>query len=245
MIQLTDQEQAAFVNLCGTATSIKTVPEFQHWVGTHVRAFFPFGMMAAVMGSILDEVVFVERFISVDYPDDFILHLQRQTKLLDRPIVARWYQDCEPQIVDESQIAFLLSTFELEELRKYELHNLAVHGLIDIQGFKGSYFSFARIPGPLCEHHRQKLRLMVPQLHQVLCKLKSELSDARHVGENPPLTPRQREILGFIAQGKTNREIAALLSRTESTIRNHVHTILSSLGVANRAEAVARLMQIR
>ena len=57
------------------------------------------------------------------------------------------------------------------------------------------------------------------------------------------LSPRQREILQLVAQGKTNREIAQLFKRSESTVLNHVHAILRRLGVANRTEATVRWMQ--
>ncbi len=244
LINLSNEEQIAFINLCSTAYTVQTVAEFQEWIRTRVRTFFPFGMMAAVLGSIFDEIIFVEQFIGVDYPDEFIRNLQMQTKLSDRPVVAKWYLEREPQIIDEAQITQLLSPFESAEVQKYGLQNLAVHGLIDIQGKKGSYFSFARISGPLSEQHRQKLKLIIPQLHQVICKLQVSKTATQSIHAGLALSPREREVLQLIAQGNTNREIAALLDRSERTINNHVHTILSKLGVANRAEAAARLMQI-
>lgn len=244
MIKLSNEEQVAFINLCASAQAVETVTEFQDWMRTQVRAFFPFGMMAAVLGSIFDDTIFVEQFISVDYPDEFIRDLQMQTKLSDRPVVAKWYLERKPQIINATQVAQLLSPFESAEVQKYCLQNLAVHGLIDLQGHKGSYFSFARIPESLGERHRQKLTLMVPQLHQVICKLRTCSATTSFAWSNCGLSVREREILHLVAHGNTNREIAALLARSERTINNHVHAILSKLGVANRTEAAARFMKI-
>lgn len=56
------------------------------------------------------------------------------------------------------------------------------------------------------------------------------------------LTPRQVEILGLIAEGLGNAEIASRLYLTESTVKWHVRKILRALGVANRAQAVARYL---
>lgn len=52
------------------------------------------------------------------------------------------------------------------------------------------------------------------------------------------LTPREIEILELIEQGLTNQQIASRLSLTLHTVKNHVHNLLSKLGVASRAEAV-------
>jgi len=54
------------------------------------------------------------------------------------------------------------------------------------------------------------------------------------------LSPRERQILELVAQGKTNREIGAVLFLAEGTVRNLVSGILSKLGVGSRTEAAAR-----
>jgi DNA-binding NarL/FixJ family response regulator len=46
-------------------------------------------------------------------------------------------------------------------------------------------------------------------------------------------------VLALIAQGKTNREIAASLFLGEGTVRNYVSNILDKLDLSNRAEATA------
>ena len=53
------------------------------------------------------------------------------------------------------------------------------------------------------------------------------------------LTPREREVLVLIADGATNKEIAAKLVVSENTARNHVSHILSKLGFSRRSEAAA------
>ena len=46
-------------------------------------------------------------------------------------------------------------------------------------------------------------------------------------------------VLKLVSEGKTNREIAQSLYLGEGTVRNYVSSILSKLGVSNRAEAAA------
>ena len=67
--------------------------------------------------------------------------------------------------------------------------------------------------------------------------------DARNSGDlTKSLSPRQLEILALVAEGLSNAEIASRLYLTESTVKWHVRKILRALGVANRAQAVARYL---
>jgi two-component system, NarL family, response regulator DevR len=57
------------------------------------------------------------------------------------------------------------------------------------------------------------------------------------------LTNQEMHVLDAISEGKTNREIAEILFLSEGTVRNYVSSILSKLGVSNRAEAAAYAIQ--
>lgn len=61
------------------------------------------------------------------------------------------------------------------------------------------------------------------------------------VYEESNLTPRERETLELIGQGLTNQEIADRLVIEVGTVKNHVHSILSKLGVRSRDDAAAYL----
>ena len=53
------------------------------------------------------------------------------------------------------------------------------------------------------------------------------------------LSQQEKHVLMLVSEGKTNREIAKTLFLGEGTVRNYVSSILSKLGVSNRAEAAA------
>lgn len=53
------------------------------------------------------------------------------------------------------------------------------------------------------------------------------------------LSQQEKHVLQLVSEGKTNREIAKSLFLGEGTVRNYVSSILSKLGVSNRAEAAA------
>lgn len=51
-----------------------------------------------------------------------------------------------------------------------------------------------------------------------------------------PLTPREREIVGYVARGMTNKAIAAELYLSERTVETHVQRVLTKLGLVNRTQ---------
>lgn len=61
----------------------------------------------------------------------------------------------------------------------------------------------------------------------------------RRAKETARLTPRQLEVLELVARGKTNKEIAAVLGRSEGTVEVHVTNLLRKYGATNRAGLVA------
>jgi two-component system response regulator DegU len=57
-------------------------------------------------------------------------------------------------------------------------------------------------------------------------------------GPPNPLTPREVEILGLVAEGLRNREIADALEMGEQTVKNHLTVVMHKLGAPNRTRAV-------
>lgn len=58
-------------------------------------------------------------------------------------------------------------------------------------------------------------------------------------GKTTALTPREEEVLRLVAEGNTNRDIAAELALSEATVKFHMSNILHKLHLANRAQVVA------
>jgi len=65
-------------------------------------------------------------------------------------------------------------------------------------------------------------------------------------GEDPagePLSNQQRRVLTLVADGKTNKEIAAAMGLSPKTVKNYLSTIFEKLQVSRRSEAVARIVR--
>ena len=69
--------------------------------------------------------------------------------------------------------------------------------------------------------------------------LRRLVGDARVAGEAGLLTAREIQILESVADGKSNKEIAAAMSIAEDTVKTHLRRLFEKLGAADRAHAVA------
>ena len=74
--------------------------------------------------------------------------------------------------------------------------------------------------------------------------LAMERSRAPHGFAALPVTPREREVLGWLAGGKTDREIAEILGMSPRTVQKHLQHIYEKLGVETRTAAVMRAMEM-
>jgi len=76
----------------------------------------------------------------------------------------------------------------------------------------------------------------------VILTVQGAASDAmapRDVVDHVLLTSREREILGLLADGMVNKQIAARLGISTNTVKTHLELLFDKLDVSSRAEAVA------
>lgn len=90
----------------------------------------------------------------------------------------------------------------------------------------------------LKESAREDLYACIRSVHAgktcVSAVIASKLAERMSSSE---LTPRELEVLRLMADGRTNREIATILSVTEGTVKVHVNSVLTKMNVDSRTEA--------
>ena len=79
------------------------------------------------------------------------------------------------------------------------------------------------------------------QLDHLLARVRRLMAQSAPVARSvaSPMTPREEEVLGLLAEGLTPGEIASRLVVTPKTVAKHLEHILGKLGVHSRAQAVA------
>ncbi len=132
-------------------------------------------------------------------------------------------------------------------VRDNELKNLAAQLVRGTRGKYEAFYAFSRLSGRLDERLGYIIELLVPHLHNAFLRVlaaEREASGSQTNRSGRLVTPRQEEILNLIKSGKTNSEIAELLSCSPWTIKNHIQAILRKLDSNTRTHAISRAMSL-
>ncbi|CAN5420951.1 hypothetical protein BH09PSE6_BH09PSE6_14400 [soil metagenome] len=108
----------------------------------------------------------------------------------------------------------------------------------DIHGPAVGFFAFA-LAGAPHEEAALLLDLMTPSLQVAQARLARSERRLNARRSMPPITPREGEVLRWIALGKTDKQIALLLDKSVFTVKNQVRRLLEKYGVSKRSQAVA------
>lgn len=101
-----------------------------------------------------------------------------------------------------------------------------------------SLFSFSGVGNHFGEHHKEILNTLVPHVHvafERVCAIERK--------KTMDLSNREREVLAWVKEGKTNWEISMILSISERTVKFHVQNIEHKLNAVNKAHAIALAME--
>jgi transcriptional regulator EpsA len=128
-----------------------------------------------------------------------------------------------------------------------ELKNLAALHVMGTRGKFEAFYAFSRVSAQLDCSLGYMIELLVPHLHNTFLRVlatEREIAGSQSQRAGRLVTPRQQEILSLIKAGKTNSEIAEVLSCSQWTIKNHVQAILRNLDSNTRTHAIARAMSL-
>jgi DNA-binding CsgD family transcriptional regulator len=211
--------------------------EFRNIVRTYIRQLIPHRCSISVLGSLSFDQLSIQHMVGTDYPEVHLAAIPRHVNIRDRPVVVQWLATRKPLIVDPIRDRALLSDLEIREIEAFSLGRLAIHGQIDLSSHMASYFSFAGVPqGQDEERLRRMLSLVVPHLHSALTSLPKKTMDDPVLAS---ITSLERDLLIWLAAGRSNSEIAQLRQRSPATVRNQLTALFRKMGVRTRAEAVA------
>lgn len=173
--------------------------------------------------------------INISYPDEWLdLYIRRKYHQID-PIAQENFSKFELQ--------YWADTYKLKDPPKsflylaedFGLRKGYTHGLTSPQRKEGSLFSLSGDSIEHCTRTEFILKHIVPHLHQALSRTLGQ-----HVREHKiTLSPREKEVLNWIKQGKSSWDISVILGISENTVKFHIMSILKKLDVVGRTQAVA------
>ena len=116
---------------------------------------------------------------------------------------------------------------------------------LDPRGAGKARLEFDRGDRDFRERDRVVLDLLLPHLKQFRRNAEARRRvAARPVNGAERLTPREREVVELVAEGKTNADVARLLWISPGTVRKHLENAFDKLGVHTRTGAVAALFAL-
>jgi transcriptional regulator EpsA len=130
-----------------------------------------------------------------------------------------------------------------DDLQRAGFDHVLVHGTGPTSAGGSVFLLFGLATRPTARH-AYFLELLLPHLHLALGRLPA----ARTSLDGAParaLSARETEIIGWLREGKSNDEMGRLLGISALTVKNHLQRIYRTLGVNNRAHALARCMDLQ
>ena len=261
-LNLSTTHAEAMVRLIEAVPSVLRRHHFFLWSQAQLHALLPHRVLVCAAWVPRERVLAYEVFHSVVLPERALQTLMDGEGLVMRALSSLWVQGRgQPLLVDASQLhvpaqaqlqALLLATGGTQVL---------VHGVARPQRPTEieSFFIFGGSGGPQQMAQRSAcLDLVLPHLHSTWQRVTAtEHALKRHLPQpaapTPPsaaplapargtVTERERQILRWVREGKSNHQIGQVLGISPLTVKNHIQKILRKLGAGNRAQAVAQAL---
>lgn len=250
------QHVQAIVRVIEASVQVRRRYQFFSWMQSYLQALLPHQI--AVCGAYhrgRRDVLF-EAFHSVAVPPALLGAFGNGASPLMREVVGRWTDRAGRLLtIDVTSLDGDEMAVELAGLQALRFDRLVVHGVSRPQR-QQEIESLFILAGPALQCTPQQLtllELLMPHLHSTWLRVQAterELVDAPSAPRIAPrieapvsvITDRERQILSWVREGKSNQEIAVELGISALTVKNHIQKILRKLGAANRAQAVAKAM---
>jgi transcriptional regulator EpsA len=239
-ISLNERELEYFLRIVDRSFQISRRNQFFLWAQGELQGLIPHQLLICALNDYDSRTLRTAHFCGVPLPQERIDDLCSPCGSLVACLFDRWGEIGRPILACPSLNGFgyrMLKT----ELERLGLANVAAHGIPDSAGGVAGCVGFVGVPESLSARHAYILQLVVPHLHAALTRVIAgeRFDEAPSHPLAKALSEREREVLRWIREGKSNAQIAVLLGVSPLTVKNHVQNILKKLHAQNRAQAVA------
>ena len=233
------------------AHAIRHRGELFLWAQGPFQALIPHGLMLGFMVNADQQVVYADLLHAVPVSDAVVKALS----ITEQGFMARLAQGCHALGMNAIDLPGAPSVTDhplpgvLADWQRLGLGPALVQGSGPLGKGLASIFVLALLKTPDDPLQRVMLQALLPLLHLALLRSNhfgavNPVASNAHDAE-PGLSERQIEILHWVRLGKTNHEIALILSISELTVKNHLQKVFKKLDVHNRTQAVGKVMAMR
>lgn len=170
-------------------------------------------------------------------PENYVHHYLENSYVTEDPAVTQISQFNRPFSLTELLDADNLSKKErriVHEGSEFGINEALIIPIINNNGDVAVLSPCGKYPD-LSKRARSVTEMVGIYAHQKLRRM--ALAKKKEPPIESRLSQRERDVMQWVAHGKTNDEIAALLGVTHSTVRSHIQRIMNKLGAANRTGA--------
>jgi transcriptional regulator EpsA len=175
------------------------------------------------------------------FPESLLRSFRVLTDGSATPLLQQWLALQKPIVVELNGDYQGMAPLWLTVLRQQNFKQASVHATFDLRGRRLIYMCFLDVGVKNPDATRRIMGILMPHIAHAVGQVYRSMRRKQEVPQTM-LSLREREILKWVREGKTNKEISDILGLSFKTVKNHVENILSKLGVTNRAEAVAKAL---
>ncbi|MFG6489831.1 response regulator transcription factor [Roseateles sp. BYS78W] len=245
----------AIVRAAESALTVRRRYQFFVWTQSYLSRLIPHQLVVCGSYDRTSRELVFDVFNSVSLEPALMDALGDARSLLMQHWQACWLEARgKPAVIATADLAFTSLGIVRDALLAAQFQHVLVHGMSRPQRPQEieSFFVFAAQDDGALAPLAGRLELMIPHIHGAWQRVQVVERDV--VGASTPqqptvrvggVTQREREILSWLREGKSNQQIADELGISALTVKNHVQKILRKLNAANRAQAVAQAMSLQ
>lgn len=183
----------------------------------------------------------VTKIINISYPVAWLQRYQERNYAAVDPILRAHTQGFQTQLWSETYAHVTTKEEQqfIEDARSFGLHEGITLGHLNKRKLLGSLFSFSGNGLGKQARHQLILECALPHLHLALMRTAFPVEN-----EFPTLSPRERQVLKWLMEGKTNWETSRILNISERTVKFHVQNVLTKLRSSTRGHAIALAIEL-
>lgn len=237
-------EQRGLFNAILACHDINDEAHFKHYVQNELSNIIPHGRFSCGFGATADYKVLA--LINFNFPEDYIRSIVDAKGVIHSYPILAWRQSGNPQFINSRNINKADQSWR-EAFMDNGLKNVGGHGVTDYHRACGAYFGFGDLERPWDATQAYLLEILVPHLYMVAQSI--TLDAAKNPVIPPPpkalpaLSPREREVLQWVAVGKSSWDIGMILGISAWTVKVHIRHAMRKLNVYTRSHAVALAIQ--